>query len=102
MLVVEEFVGRKKGGVRGPVRVDTPPNQHPRNTYSIPHATIHHNVPTPSNTLPQYLTPPHYPLCVYAQGALPSLPEVVGLCLSHLPIYDDVVEARTVHRQVKS
>lgn len=35
-----------------------------------------------------------------AKGALPSLPEVIGLCLSHLPLYDDVVEARTVHRQV--
>lgn len=35
-----------------------------------------------------------------AKGALPSLPEVLALCLNHLPIYDDVVEARVVHRQV--
>lgn len=35
-----------------------------------------------------------------AKGALPSLPAVLGLCLSHMPLYDDVVEARVVHRQV--
>ncbi len=31
---------------------------------------------------------------------MPTLPELVALCLGHFPLYDDVVEARAVHWQV--